>query len=117
MIMLPVSLYFPLRAFFGILTGFVNAISNALLGGVLQMTVPQDMRGKVFGLLNSIVGGLNPVAFALGGVLAEFIPVRLLISGSFVVTLFLYIPLFLSKSFRTYINFNPETQKIEDLMR
>ncbi len=117
MIMLPVSLYFPLMAFFGILTGFVNAISNALLGGVLQMTVPQDMRGKVFGLLNSIVGGLNPVAFALGGVLAEFIPVRLLISGSFVVTLFLYIPLFLSKSFRTYINFNPETQKIEDLMR
>jgi MFS family permease len=115
MIMLPVSLHFPLMAFFTFLTGFGNAILNSFLGAVLQMTVPQDMRGKVFGLLSAIAGGLNPVAFAVGGILAEFIPVRLLISGSFVVTLFLYVPLFLSKPFRAYINFNSETQSISDL--
>lgn len=115
MIMFSAVLYFPSMAFFGFLTGFANAIGNTFISAVMQLTVPQDKRGKVFGLLASLAGGLNPVAFAVGGVLAEFMPIRILISGSFVVTLFLYIPLFLSKSFKRYINYNPKTQKIEDI--
>ncbi len=116
MIMFPVFLYFPIMAFFAFLAGFVNAILNALINGVTQLTVPQDKRGKVFGLMGSVAGGLTPIAFATGGILAEFIAVRVIISGSFVLTLFFFIPLFLSASFRSYINFDPDKETVEDLV-
>ncbi|UCG31254.1 MAG: MFS transporter [candidate division WOR-3 bacterium] len=116
MILLPVTLYFPVMAALVFVTGFVNAILNTFISTVLQLTTPQDKRGKVFGLLSSIGGGLMPVAYAVGGVLAEFISIRLLISASFVVVLICYIPMFLSISFRKYVKFDPELQSLEDIM-
>ncbi len=116
MILLPVTLFFPVMAAIVFVTGFVNAILNTFISTVLQLTTPQDKRGKVFGLLGSIAGGLMPVAYAVGGVLAEFISIRLLISASFVVVLICYIPMFLSISFRKYVKFDPEMQSLEDIM-
>lgn len=116
MILLPVFLRFPVMAGLGFLTGVVNAILNTFINTVLQLTTPQDKRGKVFGLLMSISGGLTPVAYALGGVLAEFIPIRLLIAMSFVVVLIGYLPMFLSVSFRRYIQFDPARQSLPDIM-
>ena len=63
----------------------------------------------------SIAGGLMPIAYATGGVLAEFIPIRLLISGSFLLVLVFYLPMVASISFRKYVRFDPENQTIEDL--
>jgi DHA3 family macrolide efflux protein-like MFS transporter len=116
MILLPVTLYFPVMAALVFLTGFVNAILNTFINTVLQLTTPQDKRGKVFGLLTSVAGGLMPVAYAVGGVLAEFISIRLLISASFVVVLVCYLPMFFSISFRKYIQFDPELQSLQDIM-
>ena len=116
MILLPVTLYFPVMAGLVFITGFVNAILNTFISTVLQLTTPQDKRGKVFGLLSSIGGGLMPVAYAVGGVLAEFISIRLLISSSFVVVLLCYLPMFFSISFRRYIRFNPDNQSLQDIM-
>jgi MFS family permease len=116
MILLPVTLYFPIMAGLVFITGFVNAILNTFISTVLQLTTPQDKRGKVFGLLGSIAGGLMPVAYAVGGVLAEFISIRLLISVSFVVVLICYLPMFFSISFRKYVQFDPEQQSLQDIM-
>ena len=116
MILLPVFLYFPLMAGLVFITGFVNAILNTFINTVLQLTTPQEKRGKVFGLLMSIAGGLMPIAYATGGVLAEFIPIRLLISGSFLLVLVFYLPMVASISFREYVRFNPDTQTIDDIM-
>jgi DHA3 family macrolide efflux protein-like MFS transporter len=116
MILLPVFLYFPLMAGLVFVTGFVNAILNTFINAVLQLTTPQAKRGKVFGLLMSVAGGLMPIAYATGGVLAEFIPVRLLISASFTVVLFFFIPMFVSTSYRRYVKFDPDTQTIQDIM-
>jgi len=96
--------------------GFVNAILNSFIAGIMQITVPPDKRGKVFGLSTSLAGGLTPIAFATGGLLAEIIPVRLLISGSFVVTLLIFIPLFLNQPFRRFINFDPDKHTLEDIV-
>ncbi|UCD19674.1 MAG: MFS transporter [candidate division WOR-3 bacterium] len=115
MILLPVHLYFPLMAALVFLTGFVNAILNTFINTVMQLTTPQDKRGKVFGLLTSVAGGLMPVAFALGGVLAEFISIRLLISASFTVVLLCYLPMLLSISFRKYVQFDPVRQTLQDI--
>lgn len=116
MILLPVSLYFPIMAALVFVTGFVNAILNTFINTVLQLTTPQDKRGKVFGLLTSVAGGLMPIAYAVGGVLAEFISIRLLISASFVVVLICYLPMFLSTSFRKYVQFDPARQSLQDIV-
>ncbi|MBE0432685.1 MFS transporter [candidate division WOR-3 bacterium] len=116
MILLPVFLHFPVMAALVFVTGVVNAILNTFINTVLQLTTPQDKRGKVFGLLMSISGGLTPVAYALGGVLAEFIPIRLLISMSFAVVLICYIPMFFSVSFKKYVQFDPARQSPQDIM-
>ncbi|MGB7054021.1 MAG: MFS transporter [bacterium] len=116
MILLPVFLNFPAMAVLVFVTGFVNAILNTFINTVLQLTTPQAKRGKVFGLLMSFAGGLMPIAYATGGVLAEFIPVRVLISGSFILVLVFYIPMLVSTSFRRYVRFDPDTQTIQDIM-
>jgi DHA3 family macrolide efflux protein-like MFS transporter len=116
MILLPLFLYFPVMAALVFVTGIVNAILNTFINTVLQLATPQAMRGKVFGLLISIAGGLMPIAYATGGVLAEFIPIRLLIAGSFVLVSAFYVPLLASASFRRYIKFNPDSQTIQDIM-
>ncbi len=92
------------------IAGFTNAILNAFIGAIVQLTTPQDMRGKVFSFISTLAGGLTPFAIALAGVLAEYFPIRGLISVSFLISLglILTIPLFFSSSFRQFINFDPE---------
>ena len=116
MIGLPVFLYFPVMAGLVFVTGVVNAILNTFINTVLQLTTPQDKRGKVFGLMMSISGGLTPIAYAAGGVLAEFIPIRLLIAASFTVVLIGYLPMFFSPSFRKYLQYDPARQSLPDIM-
>jgi MFS family permease len=104
---------FPAMVVLSVLTGISNAIMNGFIQSLVQMAVPADMRGKVFGLLGSLSTGLTPLAMALGGVLAEFIPVRLLIVSCFVVTLLIFLPLALSADFREFINLDPAAQPPE----
>ena len=96
--------------------GFANAIVNALFGAAIQLTTPQEMRGKVFSLLGSAVGGLTPIAMAIAGVLAEFVSIRILISSSFMVVLLFWLSLLFSFSFRQFINFDPDRDALEGLM-
>lgn len=113
LVFFPVFLYFPLMLALGILFGLLNAVINALVMAVLQMTTPQNMRGKVFGLLGTLAGGLMPLAMALGGVLAEFISIRLLISASFILTFLSFVPLAFSPAIRRYVNFDPDKDSLE----
>jgi len=116
MILFPLFLYFPLMALLAFVCGVASALLNTFMASVIQLTVPQEMRGKVFGILGSISTGLMPLALVTGGVLAEFIPIRVLISASFAVTIFLYLPLFSSAAFRHTITFDPATQTTADLI-
>jgi MFS family permease len=88
--------------------GLVNAVLNNYIGAIVQLIVPQDMRGKVFSLLGAISQAATPLGMALGGVLGQFLPLRHVISGSFVVMLLCFIPLLFSDSFRRFINFDPD---------
>ncbi len=106
---------FPLVGFYSMLAlglaGTVcNAVVNILIGSVMQITTPQDMRGKVFALMGAVTGSLMPLAMALAGVLAEFINLRLLIALCLVAPLALTLPLFFSAPFKLFINYDPETQ-------
>lgn len=111
-----VWLYFPLMFALGIVFGAFNAVLNALVSAVFQMTVPQDMRGKVFGLLGTISGSLTPLAMVLGGVLAEFISIRVIIGASFLFTFLLFVPLAFSPAIRRYVNFDPDRDTLEAII-
>jgi MFS family permease len=115
LIFYPVWLYFPVMFALGVVFGVFNAVLNALISAVLQMTTPQNMRGKVFGLLGTISGGLTPLAMVLGGVLAEFISIRVIIAVSFLLTFLFFVPLALWPSVRRYVNFDPDKDTLESI--
>jgi DHA3 family macrolide efflux protein-like MFS transporter len=84
--------------------GVFNAIINIIIETILQLTIPQHMRGKVGGLLSAISGGLTPLAMATGGFLGEFLPLNLTIAGGFAAILVLIIPLMFTRQFRSFFH-------------
>lgn len=96
--------------------GLGNALVNVFIGSILQMTTPAEMRGKVFGLLNTLSQGLTPLAMALGGVLGALLPIPLIMVTCMVLTTFIFMPVILSKKFKRFINFNPDVDTLEDVM-
>ncbi|MGH4120590.1 MFS transporter [Clostridium sp.] len=98
------------------IAGFFNAIVNTLISATLQLTVPQDMRGKVFSIMNTVCGGLVPVAMAVGGILAELIAIKYIIFTCFLLSGMLIIPLGFIKKFKHFINFNPDFQSLQDII-
>jgi MFS transporter, DHA3 family, macrolide efflux protein len=113
---MPLLHRFPLILAVMVVAGVANAVLNAFIGATIQLTVPRSMLGKVGALLNSFSGGLTPIAMALGGVLAELLPLRLVISGCFLATLVAFLPLFFSRPFREFVGFDPEKDSLETLM-
>jgi MFS family permease len=106
---------FPLVGFYpmlavGLLGAACNSVVNTLISSVMQMATPADMRGKVFSLMGTVTGGLMPLGMALGGVLAEFLPVRLIISACMIIPGFIALPLLFSEPFRRFIGFDPAVQ-------
>ena len=63
--------------------GILNVQVNVPLNVLLQETVPDHYRGRVFGLVGSLVQMLVPISMALAGVLVDVIPAAyfLIISG------------------------------------
>jgi MFS family permease len=87
--------------------GAANAVINVMIGSVIQLTVPQHMRGKVGGFLGTISQGLTPIAMALGGLLGEFLPIRWVIFACFCAIAVVAIPLLFSREFRRFISYDP----------
>ena len=95
--------------------GFANAILNVFIMSVMQLAVPQAMRGKVFSLVGMVTQGLTPIAFALGGIIAEFIPAGFLISACFTATLFIGLPFMFLGPFKRFIKYDPEKDTVSSV--
>ena len=68
--------------------GVFNTLVNVPFQVMLQETVPDSYRGRVFGLLDSMVQMLVPISTALSGVLVDtFTPSGLLVSIGLVIAL------------------------------
>ena len=71
----------------GLLSGFFNI--NIMT--ILQITTSSEIRGRVFGLLNTFAGGLAPIALGLSGIVADLtghnIPLIFIVCGTILVTL------------------------------
>ena len=97
---------FPVMTAILMLAGLANGIMNVFIMTTIQLATPAGMRGKVFALLGMLFQGLVPLAFALGGVLAELVPVRTLITACFAVLLAASLPFAFMRSFRQFVCFD-----------
>jgi MFS transporter, DHA3 family, macrolide efflux protein len=83
---------FPLMLILVFFGGFTNSIVNVLLISIIQLAVPADKRGKVMGFLETLTQGLTPIGMAAGGFLGEYLPIKFVISGSFIVIGIIILP-------------------------
>jgi MFS family permease len=87
--------------FFGVLNGIINISIMT----TLQLTTPGEMRGRVFGLLATLAGGLMPIAMGLAGVIADLtgrnIPLIFLVCG--LATALVSILVSFGKEFRSFL--------------
>ena len=108
--------YFPAMTVFIAVGGLFNGILNVILQTSLQSATPQEVRGKVMAFVSMISQGLTPLSMALGGVLAEFFPIRGIMNASFGLAILAVLPFTLVKSFRRFLNFDYEHRDIQELM-
>jgi MFS transporter, DHA3 family, macrolide efflux protein len=96
--------------------GFFNALVNVFIQATMQQTVPQDKRGKVFALLSSVSMGLIPIAMLSAGVLSKLFSLNVIFIVCFTIIMVIFIPFTFNGSFKKFINFDPDTQTIEDII-
>jgi MFS transporter, DHA3 family, macrolide efflux protein len=97
---------FGVMVFFIFIGGFFNSIINVILISTVQASTPSIMRGKVMAFISMTTQCLTPFAMAFGGILASYIPIRIIISVSFLLLIFLVTPFTFVKSFTRYISYS-----------
>lgn len=109
--------FFAIMMIFLVLGGFFNSIVNVILISTAQAATPQEMRGKVMAFMSMTSEGLTPIAMALGGVLADFISIRIIMSASFVVIIAIVVPFIFIKSFKKFISYDYEKNSLTNLIQ
>ena len=71
--------------------GFITGFFSINVMTILQKTTSSEIRGRVFGLLSTLAGGLTPIALGLSGIVADLaghnIPLIFMVCGAILVTL------------------------------
>lgn len=98
------------------IAGLTGSVANVFILASIQSVVPDDMMGKVMGLVGTVIAAFIPLAMITGGFLAEIIPIRTIFLVSFLLSSLIFVILFLIPSVRKFFNFDPETQDLKDLV-
>jgi len=98
------------------LFGILSALINVNILTILQLTTPSNIRGRVFGVLSTITGGLMPIGLGLTGVIADWtdqnIPAILGVCGA--LTIFCTILVMFSGEYRKFLAYIPPVKTEED---
>ena len=81
--------------FLGIGAMIALALAIAIAIGLFQVAVPNDMKGRFFGILNTVCFAVIPASFIATGVLSERIPLPQIIAMYGIATLLIGIPVLL----------------------
>lgn len=93
-----------------------NVIFNTLFQSTLAVVVPSDMRGKVFALLGTISGGMQPIGAFVGGVLGQVLPIQVAIVSILAVDLLLGIIMVLPKGVKKLIEYDSSDGTVDELI-
>jgi MFS family permease len=86
------------------IAGVTNAIVNVMIQTILQSTVPAHTRGKVFGILSTVTGGLQPISLAISGVIAGIAGIRPTMAATFSILVLAALPMLLDRNIKAFIN-------------
>ncbi len=115
LILFALTTQFYLMAFLLFISGLAESVVGVFILSSIQCVVPDDMMGKVMGLVGTVTMALTPLAMVIGGLLAEVFPIRAIFLVCFVASFLVFVPIFFIPSVRKFVNFDPETQDMTDL--
>jgi DHA3 family macrolide efflux protein-like MFS transporter len=115
LVLMPALLSVPVMASLIFFSGFCSAIVNIFINSTIQIVIPQDVRGRVFSLLATLTGSLIPLAYVAGGILAEFITLRPLISATSIIMGLSFVPVGFMPKVKAFVNFDSETDTLESI--
>lgn len=97
--------------FLAFLGGFTAGVVSVNIMTILQVTTPGSMRGRVFGLLGTLSGGLAPIAMGLAGVVADLLDhnIRLIFVSCGIFMLAFSIILTANRNFRNFISYEAKS--------
>jgi DHA3 family macrolide efflux protein-like MFS transporter len=99
-----------LSLFIIFILGLANGFVNINIMTILQQSTPSVIRGRVFGLVGAITGGLAPIAMGLSGVVADLtgqnIPIIYVSCG--VITFILTAIISFSADYRRFLAFEQD---------
>jgi len=102
--LLPFTKNFTIILTLMLVNGVCVAIVRTLLQSSIQSSVPQNMLGKIFGFRRALSSSLVPLSMALGGIAAEFIPMKTIISLGNAVIFLLFLKLGFTRAVITIID-------------
>lgn len=98
-----------------LVAGFMNGFTAINITIILQLTTPSEIRGRVFGLLGTLIGAITPIAMGLSGVVADLvdknIPIIYITCGIFMATFSIIVAL--NKNYREFLSFESDEDESE----
>jgi MFS transporter, DHA3 family, macrolide efflux protein len=95
-----------------LLAGVASGIVNIGIVTTLQLTTPTEFRGRVFGLLGTLAGGLMPIGMGLAGIIIDAvghdIPLIFRLCGFG--ALLAMVPIALDRSFWSFLGYDPRAE-------
>lgn len=100
----------------GFICFFANIVFNTIFNSVIMIVIPSDKRGKIGALMNTISGGLQPVGVLIGGILGEFLPIRMAIVILLAIDFIFAIALVVVKGVKELIEYDSSAFSVEELI-
>lgn len=87
LVLLGVFLHYPAYIVLMAMLGIMMGLANIAIAAHFQAVVPDERRGRVFGFMGTLSGGLQPLAFGIIGLLADAVsvPVVFMVCGGAIV--------------------------------
>ena len=101
-----------LMLFLGALNGFFNI--NIIT--VLQLVIPGEIRGRIFGLLMTLTSGLMPISMGLSGIVADLVNqnIPLIYACCGLITFIWSLIMAFNKDLRSFLQLNPAQQEVQE---
>ncbi len=98
------------------MTGVAHGFFHVGMITILQLGTPEDLRGRVFGVLQTLVMGLTPISMGLTGVVADLLDqnARLMFSLCGVVLLVAALAAAFDKSTRQFLSYEHDPEEGRD---
>lgn len=101
----------PVAVIIAAVTGISQGILHINVVSILQLSTPENLRGRLFGILHTVVMGLTPVSLALAGVVTDAVDhnVAVVFVACGLILFLTTLVASLNRAYREFLTFEAET--------